>query len=57
MTYSNYDIMNDIIYDIIGNFRKRNSFVENSIVGGNGVLHATVVARALMLDRSLPVTD
>jgi hypothetical protein len=57
MTYSNYDIMDDIIYDIIGNFRKRNSFVENSIVGGNGVLYAMVVARALMLDRSLPVTD
>jgi hypothetical protein len=42
--------------------RQTNSFIENSIdagilLGGNGVLHAMAIARALVLVQSLPVTN
>ncbi len=42
--------------------RQTNSFIENSfeagiLLGGNCVLHAMAVARALVLVQSLPVTD
>jgi hypothetical protein len=42
--------------------KQTNSFIENSIeagilLGGNGVLHAMAVARALVLVQSLSVTD